>query len=316
MLDINALRQNFAAESDKKNANKGPSGPSRYFPFWNMPIGQSSSIRFLPDVNTDNPYGFLVEKRMHELTINGNKYKVPCNHMYGEECPICKASQAYYKAGDEVNGKKFWRKQSYIGQALVTDSSVPLKEDDEDPVGKVKLVSITYTLYKIIKDAFESGDLDEVPFDFDNGYDFVIKKDQQGDYASYTLSNFARRPSSLGPDLEGVAQEGMIDLATARPKQYEMARIEAMLEAAISGAPYDDAEWREGGNGGNSEGGSAGGFQLPSADTPAAPQTPAAESAPAPSPAPESSSAGGDEDDAQARARKAIEQLKARRSGE
>ena len=71
-----------------------------------MKNGEQAIIRFLPDKNQDNPLGFLVEKLSHALTINGERKTVPCLRMYGEDCPICAVSSAYYKDEDKENGKK------------------------------------------------------------------------------------------------------------------------------------------------------------------------------------------------------------------
>ena len=46
--------------------------PSNYYPFFLMKDGQQAVVRFLPDKNLENPMGFLVEKVVHNLVINGN----------------------------------------------------------------------------------------------------------------------------------------------------------------------------------------------------------------------------------------------------
>lgn len=233
-LGLEQLRAAF-----KKNENEGTSRPNNYYPFWNIPEGSTAVIRFLPDANDENPMGFLVEKLMHTLTINGEKKSVPCVKMHDEDCPICKVSQAYYKEEDKVNGKKYWRKKQHIAQVLVVEDPLPPNEDTgETHEGKVRFVALGFQLYNIIKDAFESGELDEIPYAYDGGTDFQIKKTKQGDYPSYSLSKFARRSSDLTPDQVALVQEQLVDLTTLLPANPGVEKLEAMLEADLTGAEY------------------------------------------------------------------------------
>lgn len=242
-MDINKLRNAFADKKPTGNFNTN-NLQNDYYPFWNIPDGSQAIVRFLPDANSENPRGFMVEKRMHELTINGKTKKVPCNYMHGEKCPICEASKAFYAAGDKVNGKKYWRKVSYVAQALVLEDPIappsPLPEGWESPVGAVKLLSITHTLYNIIKDTFESGELETPPFFYEDGTNFVIKKDTQGDYPSYVLSKFSRRSDTLDPEVVEFVETQIKDLATVLPKQLGYDKLQAMLDADLNGTAYED----------------------------------------------------------------------------
>ncbi len=227
----------------KKNDREGSSRPNNYYPFWNIPEGAQATIRFLPDANDENPMGFMVEKLMHTLTINGENKSVPCLKMYDEECPICKVSQAYYKEEDKVNGKKYWRKKQHLAQVLVVEDPLPPNEEtNETHEGKVRFVALGFQLFNIIKDAFESGELDEVPFAFEGGTNFIIKKTKQGEYPSYSLSKFARRSTDLTDDEIAEVKDQMIDLSTLLPQSPGEEKVEAMLEAALTGADFDDGD--------------------------------------------------------------------------
>lgn len=219
-----------------KKSEKQQKLPNNYYPFWDMKPGESATVRFLPDKNSENPLGFIIEKKQHTLMINGQKRKVPCLDMYGEKCPICQVSRDYYKADDKDNGKKYYRSVQYIAQALVVENPLPLKENEEDPTGKVRLIAMGPQLYKIIKDAFESGELDELPYHYENGTDFIIKKDKQGEYASYSLSKFSRRERALDEDT--IANLKLVELSSVLPKNPGMEKITAMLEADLSGDSY------------------------------------------------------------------------------
>lgn len=237
-LSIDQLRAAF-----KKNENEGSSRPNNYFPFWNIPENSQATVRFLPDANAENPMGFVVEKHMHTLTINGENKSVPCLKMYGEECPICKVSQAYYKEEDKVNGKKYWRKKQHIAQVLVMEDPLPPDEDSgENHEGKVRFVALGFQLFNIIKDAFESGELDEVPFAYEGGTNFIIKKTKQGEYPSYSLSKFARKSTDLTDDEIAAVTDQLVDLSTLLPANPGLEKVEAMLEAALTGAEYTEGD--------------------------------------------------------------------------
>lgn len=234
--DINDLRNAFQRREKPDNSR-----PNNYFPFWQMPNDEQCRIRFLPDANEDNPLGFLVEKWSHTLYINGSQRKVPCLKTYGKdnECPICKVSQDYYKADDKKNGSRYWRRPQYIAQALIMEHSLPRYNEEDPYTGQVKLIPINPTIYKIIRDAFGSGELDYIPYDYQNGTDFIIKKTKQGDYPDYTLSKFARKETALDDEVVELVKEQLVDLSTVLPNEIPKERLEEMLEADLSGGDYD-----------------------------------------------------------------------------
>lgn len=232
-LSLEQLRNAYKTPDKEQQNSMG----NNYFPFWNAQIGETVAVRFLPDKNPENPLGFLVEKLMHTLEINGEKKSVPCLKMYGEECPICKVSAQYYKANDKVNGKKFWRKKQHLAQALViADPLPPDEQTKETHVGKVRYMALGYQIYNIIKESFESGVLDEIPYAYKGGTNFIIKKSKQGEYSTYAVgSRFDRTPSDLSADEIAMIQGQLIDLSTLLPKNPGMEKVEAMLEAALTG---------------------------------------------------------------------------------
>lgn len=226
--------QNAFDTPERKNAGR----PSNYYPFHLMNFGEQAIVRFLPDKNPDNPMGFLVEKVVHNLVINGNRRSVPCLSMYEEDCPICAVSQQFYKSGDEAQGKKYWKKRQHIGQVLVVEDPLdPNPETKENHEGKVRYINLSYQLYGIIKAAIKSGDLDSLPYHMENGYNFIIKKEEQGKWATYTLgSNFARKSTALDEETIAYVQEEMVDLATLLPENPGHEKVQNLLDAALTGA--------------------------------------------------------------------------------
>ena len=236
-LGLAALKGAFASETKENTGGNN----NNYFPFWDMPVGSRAVIRFLPDLNENNPRGFLVEKVTHNLTVNGQRRSVPCLGMYEEDCPVCKVSQDYYKAKDEVNGKKYWKKRQYIAQALIVEDPLPKNDDTgENNEGKVKAISLGFQIYNIIKEAFGSDELEAVPYDFAEGYDFIIKKTEQGQYASYAVgTKFANKQRALTDDELVAVEEGMVDLATLLPANPGEDYVRTRLNADLNG---DDLE--------------------------------------------------------------------------
>lgn len=241
-LSLDALKGAFAKENNREEGGKSP---TNYYPFWDMPVGSRAVVRFLPDLDESNPRGFLVEKVTHQLIVNGNRRSVPCMGMYEEECPVCKTSQEYYKANDEVNGKKYWKKRQYIAQALIVEDPIPKKDDGETYEGTVRAISLGYQIYNIIKEAFGSDELEAVPYDFNEGYDFIIKKTEQGQYASYAVgTKFANKPRALtAAELEAV-EEGMVNLHTLLPQNPTLEKVQTMLNADLNGEPVEEGSGR------------------------------------------------------------------------
>lgn len=236
MTTKRSLADLAAAFSSK--ANEGGSSPTwkLFFNFWKAPVDSVSTVRFLPDANQDNPMGFLVENLVHELTINGKREKVPCLKMYGESCPVCELSAQYYDEKNPMHseelGKKFYRKKSYIGQVLVIDTPV---EHDGDQL--VKLIEFGPQVFKQIQAAFQSGDLEEAPYELKGGYNFRFRKTLTGaGQNSYTTSNFAPKQTDVADDTLNAIT--LYDLSQYRTPKMDRAALEAMLVAAQTGESY------------------------------------------------------------------------------
>jgi hypothetical protein len=225
------LAANFA-----QKASGGGGGDQTWklkFPFWKAPHDSTSTVRYLPDLDEDNPMGFLVENLTHELVINGKRESVACLKMYGEDCPICTLSQKYYDEKDPEHnkdlGKKYYRKKSYLGQVLVIDTPV---EHDAEQI--VKLIDFGPAIFNQIQAAFKSGDLEEAPYELKGGYNFRIKKTKSGEYASYQTSGFAPKQTDVADDI--IEAITLYDLKNYRTPKTGREQLEAMLIADQTGA--------------------------------------------------------------------------------
>lgn len=234
MSDAKSRLEALKGAFEKKN-NTGGGDPlwKLFYQFWKIPEDSTAVVRFLPDLNPDNSLGFLVEKLEHELEIGGNRKKVPCLSMWGEACPICDISRKYYDVEDKEMGKKFYRKKSYIGQVIVVESPI-----EHDQAQIVKLIDFGPTIFKQIQSAFQSGDLEEAPYELKGGYNFRIKKTKNGEFAGYGTSSFSPKQSDLDDDL--IQSLELHDLSTFRGKKPELATVEALLVAALTGEKFDE----------------------------------------------------------------------------
>lgn len=239
-----------AFKSKTSGEGNGSQNWKLYFNFWKAPVDSVSVVRFLPDLDEDNPLGFLVENLTHELVINGKREKVACLKMYGQDCPICALSADYYDEKsanhNEELGKKYYRKRSYLGQVIVLET--PLEHDQNQ---LVKLIEFGPQVYKQIQAAFESGDMDEAPYELKGGYNFRFRKTVTGSgQNSYTTSNFAPKQSDVGDDvIETLLREDapvgqkLFNLADYRTPAVTKEVIAAMLLADQTGSTFaDDAE--------------------------------------------------------------------------
>lgn len=223
------LEQLKAAFAAKTTSSSNDDSWKKFYPFWKMQENNQAVVRFLPDLDEDNPLGFLVENHVHELNINGQRTTVACGKMYGESCPICELSKKYYDEKNEELGKKYYRKLSYIGQIIVIES--PIEHDAEQIV---KLIDFGPKIFKLIQSAFQSGDLEVEPYSLIGGYNFRIKKTKSGQYADYGTSSFAPKQTNVDEDL--IDRLELMDLKEQRRKQVPRAELEAMLNADLTGA--------------------------------------------------------------------------------
>ena len=207
-----------------------------YFPFWKAEDQSTSVVRFLPDADPNNSLQFLHEVHQHELTINGKKKTVTCAAHHGDgNCPICDQARAFYDAGDEVRGKQFYRKKSFIGQVLVIDGAVAPENDR-----LVQLIQFGPAVFKQIEAAFMSGDLEEAPYEFKGGYNFRIKKTKSGQYASYTTSSFAPKQTDLDDELIAKLTPELYNLATQVAPVLPVVQLKTLLDTALARLPAED----------------------------------------------------------------------------
>ena len=229
-FSMDAVKAQFAEKKSPSN-NNNTNTLNDYYPHWMIDFGKDAIVRFVPDKNPDNPW-FLLERYMHEISIDGRKRKIPCLKNYDPkaECPMCKKSVEFYdlEGKTSVRGKQLYRKLQWLGQVLVIDDPLPANpETSEKFTGKVKPVLIGSQIYESIDLAVQDGDVSGAPHDYDNGTNFIIKKLKSGEYSDYSRSKFAREATVLDDATVDYIEDTIVDLKTLLPAKPS---VESMLE--------------------------------------------------------------------------------------
>src|SRR6056300_2102503 len=240
-------------ENRSSGGSNGPSGPNPIYPFWNMKEGESSTLRFLPDGDTDNTF-FWKERLVIKLPFAGVKgetdsrpvqVQIPCMEMYGESCPILNEVRGWFKDPSlEDMGRKYWKKRSYIFQGFVTDN--PLSEDTT-PENTIRRFIIGPQIFQIIKGALMDPDMEELPTDYTAGVDFRLIKTSKGGYADYSTSQWSRRERPLtDAETQAVNTNGLFNMSDFLPKKpgdVELKVMTEMFQASVDGEAYDPERW-------------------------------------------------------------------------
>ena len=225
------------------------------YAFWNIPENSTATLRFLPDLDETNTF-FWKERQMVRLAFPGIKaqdehknvtVQVPCIEMWGETCPIHAEIRPWFKDPSlEDEARKYWKKRSYIYQGFVVDS--PMTED-EVPENPIRRFVINPGIHKIITAALMDPEFEEVPTDYEKGTDFKLVKTQQGQYADYSTSNWARKERSLNEtERSAIDTHGLFtlnDYMPKKPSDTELKVIFEMFEASVDGQLYDPERWAD-----------------------------------------------------------------------
>lgn len=236
-FDLNALRSKFKSNGRAPSAQPNY-GNSKYYPFFSAEAGSEAIFRFLPDKDIDNQW-FFAERDIHILTINGEKKRIPCLKMYGDQCPICKASVMYYKneGKTSVTGKQLYRSRDWLAQVyVVKDPLPPNPETSETYEGKVCPVVIRSQVYEAVDISLE--DVDEPPHDYKLGCNFIARKTVDGNYFSYIRSRFAKQPTALDDETIEFIESEYVELKSLLPAKPSLDDVNAALNAFLNGTSY------------------------------------------------------------------------------
>ena len=253
MASLAEIRAKLKEQEQRSSGGGQNQGPNPIYPFWNIKEGESATMRFLPDGNTDNTF-FWAERLMIKLPFAGVKgetdsrpvqVQVPCMEMYGDTCDVLNEVRGWFKDPSlEDMGRKYWKKRSYVFQGFVTEN--PLG-DDTLPENPIRRFIIGPQIFQIIKAALMDPDMEELPTDYTAGVDFRLNKTSKGGYADYSTSNWARRERPLtDAEMNAVNTHGLFnftDFLPKKPDEVALKVIKEMFEASVDGEAYDAERW-------------------------------------------------------------------------
>ena len=248
MATLQEIRAKLA-EQEKKTSGGGQVSDNAIFPFWNIPEGTTSTLRFLPDADQNNTF-FWVERAMIKLPFPGIKgqadtkptlVQVPCMEMFNEPCPVLAEVRTWFKdPALEDMGRKYWKKRSYIFQGFVVNSTL---DEDTTPENPIRRFVINPSIFNIIRSALMNPDMEDLPTDLESGRDFKLTKTQKGGYADYSTSTWSFKARSLSESERGaIDQYGLHNLSDFMPKKpsaEELNVIQEMFKASVDGELYD-----------------------------------------------------------------------------
>lgn len=168
--------------------------------------------RFLPDKNND-----YYKKYFYHMFRLGDRWQfVLCEKTFGMDnfCPFCTASSKLYMGtgADKKVAGQFKKKEKFVANFFVIDDPRDSERDDDKKVNNtVKLYEFPWKVEMKLKEEItnKKHGLGISIFDpGEHGYNFLLKvlatkKDKDGNvWPDYSMSEFTRRPSSLGTDEE------------------------------------------------------------------------------------------------------------------
>ena len=250
MATLAEIRAKLREQENKTGGNTQSSGgDNAIYPHWNMAEGTEALLRFLPDADPDATF-FWKERLMIKLPFAGIKgqtdsrpvtVNVPCMEMYGESCPVLQEVRGWFKDPSlEDQGRKYWKKRSYIFQGFVVDNPI---SEDSTPDNPIRRFIIGPQIFQIIKGALMDPEMEELPTDYVRGVDFRIKKTSKGGYADYSTSQWSRRERALSDQekaaIDTYGLHNLNDFLPKKPTDVEVKVIQEMFEASVDGEAYD-----------------------------------------------------------------------------
>lgn len=247
MAEINAL---LAAEAHSSTAGAG--NRTAYYPVWKAPIGSTTILRFMPDLDETNALPW-VEKKQIRLPFAGianGEFQtedsctvtIPCMETWGGKCPITEAIRPLWKGSEEEKAlaRKYYRKPSFIMACLVISGAF---NEPDAPDNPIRLVSLNRSIHDNVRQGLAEPDIEMAPWDFAKGRDFKVVKTQQGQWANYSKSTFAFKPRPLeARELAAIEQHGLFTLAAelgAKPDAAQVLQFKELYGMSLAGEAFD-----------------------------------------------------------------------------
>ncbi len=253
---LRAKLRETTAKTDQTTNRKTGGGDNASFPFWNTPVGQTTTGRFVQDADPTNPY-FWVKREVIKLPFSGVlggdfptekdvTVTVPCVDMFGMACPIIAHTRPWWNESDEKKeiARIYYKKRSWIFSGFVVNSPIVEEETPENPLRRWV---INKSIYDIIYEALLDEEMVDMPTDVNGGRDFSIKKTQKGEWANYSSSKFSMNPRALSEAeraaIDKFGLHNLKDALGAVPTADAIDAIKAMFFDSLAGNPFDMASY-------------------------------------------------------------------------
>ena len=220
-------------QKEKESGGKGKKNDPRRLNYFDMKEGEKLKIRFLPDAETGE---YWLEYATHgpNLKLRGLD-SISCAYTSnGEDCPACAHSFEFYEEGDKTQAQRWRRKETYIGQVLVTDDNPCIEVPEAEDGNPVKLMFIPWGIIEAIQEAIMEERIGEII-----DHDFYIKKtSSKGGQASYSKSYFVETESVLDDEILDMFEDDdspvrLFDLSEELPAPSTTDEVEEWLDKAI-----------------------------------------------------------------------------------
>ena len=248
----------------KSALTKAPEQNSKYREILKCEVGNVYTVRILPNVEEPAKTFFHYYTHAWESFSTGQFMSMVSPTTWGGKDPIAETRYSLYKHGnkdEKAKASKVIRRENWLANIYVVND--PANPDNN---GQVKLLRFGKQLHKIITDAIEGDDADEFGariFDMtENGCNFKIKVERQGDFPTYVSSRFASPTKIKGMDEDRMGEllGESHDLESVFPvKSYDELQV-VLNEHFHCKQPTVDAAWApEGGTESDVNENSAGG---------------------------------------------------------
>lgn len=165
-------------------------------------IGNTYLVRLIPNINDISKTMYHYFSHGWQSLATGQFISCLCPTTNGQRCPICEERVRLYRGDEEdkKNAKLLGRKEQWLINAYVVDDPVNVENN-----GMIKIVRYGKQLDKVIRDATEGDDSEEIgarAFDLsENGCNLRIKVEKNdGGYPTYISSKFLRESEIRGMD--------------------------------------------------------------------------------------------------------------------
>tara|TARA_R110000796_G_scaffold4472_3_gene17352 strand:+ start:1662 stop:2429 length:768 start_codon:yes stop_codon:yes gene_type:complete len=238
MVNIDELRKKYAEIN-----TQGGGGNSDFLSKFFMMDEGTSVVRVLP-AKDETTQEFYAETAIHRL--NDKNYH--CPRVKGDKCPVC---DTYYNMWKEINsigkesakGKELQELAKQIKSRKRYYMNVVDRRDES-----VKILSVGMKLFGKILDCFFDEDFGDIT-DMQEGWDFKIVKDTQGQWPNYDKSSPKPKQSVAGSDAENAKWleslhdiHGLVKVADYDELKLMMTELEASVKGPQPETVTSDAQ--------------------------------------------------------------------------